>query len=133
MMLITINHSQSEKPDLEALCQTKDKIIRVRATENQQQAEIIQHQKSQLEQLEVHVSSAYILSCLIAWLVKLSANGVFRYHAILLIARKSLSNIYIYIYGFWVVVFFEYTHITSGKKVVIRVQVVAASQVQSIR
>ena len=65
MMLITINHSQLEKPDLEALCQTKDKIIRARTTESQQQAEIIQHQKSQIEQLEVRVSSAYVLACLI--------------------------------------------------------------------
>ena len=45
---------QSMKSDLEALCQTKDKILEARATENQQQAEIIRHQKDQLEQMEVH-------------------------------------------------------------------------------
>ena len=45
---------QSEKSDLEALCQTKDKILEARATESQQQAEIIRHQKGQLEQMEVH-------------------------------------------------------------------------------
>ena len=39
---ITLVFPQSEKSDLEALCQTKDKILEARATENQQQAEIIQ-------------------------------------------------------------------------------------------
>ena len=49
---------QSEKSDLEALCQTKDEILEARATENQQQAEIIRLQKGQLEQMEVCVSPA---------------------------------------------------------------------------
>ena len=49
---------QSEKSDLEALCQTKDEILEARATENQQQAEIIRLQKGQLEQMEVRVSPA---------------------------------------------------------------------------
>ena len=52
---------QSEKSDLEALCQTKDEIIEARATENQQQAAIIRLQKGQLEQMEVCVSDACML------------------------------------------------------------------------
>jgi len=37
---------------LEALCQGKDKILEARAMENQQQVEIIQLQKAQLEKME---------------------------------------------------------------------------------
>ena len=63
--LHTLVSLQSEKSDLEALCQTKDKILEARATENQQQAEIIQHQKGQLEQLEVATCIICMHACVL--------------------------------------------------------------------
>ena len=44
------------KSDLEALCQTKDKILEARAAENQKQAEVIQ----QLEVLFMFHLHAYL-------------------------------------------------------------------------
>jgi len=56
ILLATVQHPQSEKSELEALCQGKDKILEARAMENQQQAEIIRHQKAQLEKMEVYIT-----------------------------------------------------------------------------
>ena len=54
---ITLVFLQSMKSDLEALYQTKDNILEAKATENQQQAEIIQQLEVQFMHACMYVTA----------------------------------------------------------------------------